>query len=202
MALVGESGCGKSMLALACLGLVPKPGIVRGSVKVAGREVVGRTDRELADLRGGRAAMIFQNPASALNPFFTVGAQLGEVVARHRGLSRAAARQAVIAAFEDVRLPDPEIALGKYPHQMSGGQLQRVMIAMAVACRPVLLIADEPTTALDVTIQAQIIVRRSTSPSRRRSSSCCATWSSAPTSRCSSSPTTWASSRSSATGSR
>jgi len=158
MALVGESGCGKSMLALACLGLVPKPGIVRGSVQVAGREVVGRTDRELADLRGGRAAMIFQNPASALNPFFTVGTQLGEVVARHRGLSRAAARQAVIAALEDVRLPDPEIALGKYPHQMSGGQLQRVMIAMAVACRPVLLIADEPTTALDVTIQAQIIV--------------------------------------------
>jgi peptide/nickel transport system ATP-binding protein len=175
MALVGESGCGKSMLALACLGLVPKPGTVRGSVKVAGREVVGRTDRELADLRGGRAAMIFQNPASALNPFFTVGTQLEEVVARHRGLSRSAARQAVIAAFEDVRLPDPEIALGKYPHQMSGGQLQRVMIAMAVACRPVLLIADEPTTALDVTIQAQIIVllrdlveRTDLSPGRRR----------------------------------
>ncbi len=158
VALVGESGCGKSMLALACLGLVPAPGIVRGSVRLAGREVVGRTDRELAALRGGGAAMIFQNPAAALNPFFTVGAQLEEVVARHRGLSRREAREAVVAAFEDVRLPDPKLALGQYPHQMSGGQLQRVMIAMAVACRPVLLIADEPTTALDVTIQAQIVV--------------------------------------------
>jgi peptide/nickel transport system ATP-binding protein len=158
LGLVGESGCGKSVTALACLGLVPPPGEVTGSIEVHGREVVGRTDAELADVRGGVVAMIFQNPSTALNPFFTVGRQLADAVARHRHLDRRAAHAAAVEALDAVKLPDPVLQLEKYPHQMSGGQLQRVMIAMAIACRPRVLIADEPTTALDVTVQAQIIV--------------------------------------------
>ncbi len=157
LGLVGESGSGKSMTAMACLGLVPKPGQVEGSVKVDGYEVVGRADRELAVLRGGGAAMIFQNPMRALNPFFTVGQQMTEVIRCHRPFDDAEARDAAVDGLRAVHMPDPEIALGKYPHQMSGGQIQRVMIAMALACQPKLIIADEPTTALDVTVQAQII---------------------------------------------
>lgn len=155
--LVGESGSGKSMTAYACLGLVPPPGVVAGSVKVSGREVVGRTERELAQLRGGEAAMIFQNPMKALNPFFTVGRQMTDAIRCHRPLSPADARQAAVDGLRSVHLPDPVFAMEKYPHQMSGGQIQRVMIALALACEPKLLIADEPTTALDVTIQAQIL---------------------------------------------
>ena len=155
--LVGESGSGKSMTASACLGLVPPPGIVSGSVKVSGREVVGRAERELASLRGGEVAMIFQNPMKALNPFFTVGRQMTDAIRCHRPLGKANAEQAAIDGLRSVRMPDPAFALDKYPHQMSGGQIQRVMIALALACEPKLLIADEPTTALDVTIQAQIL---------------------------------------------
>jgi len=156
--LVGESGSGKSLTAMACLGLVPKPGRVTGSVKVDGFEVVGRNEAELGDLRGGGAAMIFQNPMRALNPFFTVGQQMVEVIRCHRPFGQAEATDAAIEGLRSVQMPDPEIALSKYPHQMSGGQIQRVMIALGLACRPKLLIADECTTALDVTVQAQIIV--------------------------------------------
>jgi peptide/nickel transport system ATP-binding protein len=158
VALVGESGSGKSVTAMACLGLAQGSARVTGSIKVAGREVIGRSERELRGLRGGLAAMIFQNPATAMNPFFTIGQQLEHVIRCHRAETRAQARRTAVQALESVRLPDADLLLGKYPHQMSGGQLQRAMIAMAIACKPRLLIADEPTTALDVTIQAQIIV--------------------------------------------
>jgi len=156
--LVGESGSGKSVTASACLGLVPESGRVSGSIEILGREVVGRSDAELTDMRGAKAAMIFQNPGTALNPFFTVGRQLIDIVRRQRKLDSRSARDAALLALKDVRIPDPHTALDRYPHQMSGGQLQRVMIALALACEPALLIADEPTTALDVTVQAQIIV--------------------------------------------
>ena len=158
MGLVGESGSGKSMTALACLGLVPPPGRVTGSVQLDGHEVVGASEAENERLRGAVAAMIFQNPGKALNPFFTLGRQLTDAIARVRVIPRAEAEQAALAALTEVRIGDPKVALHKYPHQVSGGQLQRVMIAMALACRPQLVIADEPTTALDVTIQAQVIV--------------------------------------------
>ena len=158
MGLVGESGSGKSMTALACLGLVPPPGRVTGSIRLDGHEVVGASEADNEGLRGCVAATIFQNPGKALNPFFTVGRQLGDAIAHARRIGRNAARREAAEALATVRVADPDLALQKYPHQMSGGQLQRVMIAMALACEPKLLIADEPTTALDVTIQAQIIV--------------------------------------------
>jgi len=158
MGLVGESGSGKSMTALACLGLVPPPGRVTGSVRLDGHEVVGASEADNKQLRGGVAAMIFQNPGKALNPFFTIGRQLTDAIASVRGLQRPAAERSAMDALTEVRIADPALAMHKYPHQVSGGQLQRVMIAMALACQPKLLIADEPTTALDVTIQAQIIV--------------------------------------------
>ncbi len=156
--LVGESGSGKSITAMACLGLVPPPGQVSGSIQADGYEIIGRKDSELADLRGGSVAMIFQNPMRALNPFFTVGQQMVEVIRCHRAFSRNEAIDAARDGLQAVQMPDPGIALGKYPHQMSGGQIQRVMIALGLACQPRLLIADECTTALDVTVQAQIIV--------------------------------------------
>lgn len=158
MALVGESGSGKSVSALACLGLVPTPGIVKGSIKFEDREIIGQNDRQLASLRGGSIAMIFQNPMAALNPFFTIANQLMAPIRIHRNLDRAAAKKEAITALEKVHLPDPNLMMEKYPHQLSGGQLQRVMIALALACKPKLLIADEPTTALDVTVQAQILL--------------------------------------------
>ncbi len=158
LGLVGESGCGKSVTAMACLGLVPTPGRVQGSIVVDGQQVVGAPEEQLANLRGGKAAMIFQNPGKALNPFFTVGRQITDPIRYHHQLGKAGARDVAVEALKAVRLPDPELALGKYPHQISGGQLQRVMIAMAIACEPILLMADEPTTALDVTIQGQVIV--------------------------------------------
>jgi peptide/nickel transport system ATP-binding protein len=158
MGLVGESGSGKSMTALACLGLVPPPGRVKGRIRLDGHEVVGASEADNTRLRGGVAAMIFQNPGKALNPFFTIGRQLTDAIASVRGLSQAAAQKTAVEAMVEVRIADPALAMHKYPHQVSGGQLQRVMIAMALSCRPKLLIADEPTTALDVTIQAQVIV--------------------------------------------
>jgi peptide/nickel transport system ATP-binding protein len=157
LGLVGESGSGKSMTAMSCLGLMPEAARLGGSIKVAGQQVNGASASQLADLRGGGAAMIFQNPMKALNPFFTVGRQMFDVIGCHRQLSKAQIRAEALSSLEAVSMPDPTLALAKYPHQMSGGQLQRVVIAMALACRPKLLIADEPTTALDVTVQAQII---------------------------------------------
>jgi oligopeptide/dipeptide ABC transporter ATP-binding protein len=144
------------MTALACLGLVPPPGRVTGSIRLDGHEVVGALDNER--LRGSVVAMIFQNPGKALNPFFTIGRQLIDVITEVRLIDRASAKRSAIEALGEVRIADPELAMGKYPHQVSGGQLQRVMIAMALSCRSKLVIADEPTTALDVTIQAQVIV--------------------------------------------
>jgi len=158
LGLVGESGSGKSMTALACLGLVPPPGRVTGSIRLDGHEVVGAPDSDNERLRGSVVAMIFQNPGKALNPFFTIGRQLIDVITEVRLIDRASAERAAIEALGEVRIADPELAMHKYPHQVSGGQLQRVMIAMALSCRPKLVIADEPTTALDVTIQAQVIV--------------------------------------------
>jgi oligopeptide/dipeptide ABC transporter ATP-binding protein len=158
MGLVGESGSGKSMTALACLGLVPPPGRVSGSIRLAGDEIVDAPEAENERRRGRKAAMIFQNPGKALNPFFTIGRQLVDAIANVRRIDRAEAERAALDALNAVRIADPTMALQKYPHQVSGGQLQRAMIAMALACEPELLIADEPTTALDVTIQAQVIV--------------------------------------------
>ena len=158
MGLVGESGSGKSMTALACLGLVPPPGRVSGSIRLDGHEVVGAPEADNRLLRGGTAAMIFQNPGKALNPFFTIGRQLTDAIATVRGVDRGSAERTAIDSLSEVRIADPALAMHKYPHQVSGGQLQRAMIAMALACQPKLLIADEPTTALDVTIQAQVIV--------------------------------------------
>ncbi len=157
LGLVGESGSGKSMTALAILGLVPPPGAVTGSIRLDGVEVVGADKSTLRTIRGGVGAMIFQNPGAALNPYFSIGGQLTEIVMRHRRVGRAAARAILVGAFGDTRLADPELALERYPHQFSGGQLQRIVIATALACNPKLLIADEPTTALDVTVQAQIV---------------------------------------------
>lgn len=157
LGLVGESGCGKSMTANACLGMVAPPGRVTGSIKIHGQEVVGRPEAELRTMRGGQVAMIFQNPMRSMNPFFTLGRQMIDVIRCHRKSSRSEAHSIAVSELKAVRIPDPELALEKYPHQLSGGQIQRALIALALACQPRLLIADEPTTALDVTVQAQII---------------------------------------------
>jgi oligopeptide/dipeptide ABC transporter ATP-binding protein len=158
LALVGESGCGKSMTALSILSLVPKPGRVEaGSVRLAGAELRGLPATALRRIRGARIAMIFQEPATSLNPVQRVGAQVMEAIALHERVSGAEARRRALALFEAVGIPDPEARLRAYPHQLSGGLKQRVMISIALAGRPELLIADEPTTALDVTVQAQIL---------------------------------------------
>ncbi|PLX95046.1 MAG: ABC transporter ATP-binding protein [Desulfuromonas sp.] len=158
MALVGESGCGKSMTALSLLRLLPEPGrIVGGEIRFEDQDLLRLPLLEMRRIRGNRISMIFQEPMTSLNPVFRIGDQIAEVLLLHRGLNHAAAFEQVKELMHQVGIADPEKRLRDYPHQLSGGQRQRVMIAMALACNPKLLIADEPTTALDVTIQAQIM---------------------------------------------
>jgi oligopeptide/dipeptide ABC transporter ATP-binding protein len=159
LAVVGESGCGKSVTAMAVLGLLPRPPaeIRGGSIRFHGQELLSLPEASLRALRGNRISMIFQEPMTSLNPVFTIGDQIGEGLRLHRRLDAEAARLEAARLLELVRIPAPADRLDEYPHQLSGGMRQRVMIAMALACRPELLIADEPTTALDVTVQAQIL---------------------------------------------
>jgi len=158
LALVGESGCGKSITALSIMRLIYPPGkIAAGSIKFKGEELTTASDERLRQIRGNDIAMIFQDPMTSLNPVFTVGEQIAEALRLHRKLDKKQAREAAIASMREVAIPSPERRVDDYPHQLSGGMRQRVMIAMALACDPELLIADEPTTALDVTIQAQIL---------------------------------------------
>ena len=158
LALVGESGCGKSMTAFSILRLVPKPGrVTAGRIIVCGKDVLSLRVNEMRSVRGSDAAMIFQEPMTSLNPVQTVGSQVVEAIRLHERVTVAAARRRTAELFERVGIPDPDARLDAYPHELSGGLKQRVMIAMAISLRPKLLIADEPTTALDVTIQAQIL---------------------------------------------
>jgi oligopeptide/dipeptide ABC transporter ATP-binding protein len=158
LGLVGESGCGKSVTALSLMRLVASPGrVVGGEVLFEGRDLLKLSEGEMRAIRGDDIAMIFQDPMTSLNPVYTVGEQIAEALRLHRQLSRQAARAAAVEAMREVSIPDPARRVDDYPHQLSGGMRQRVMIAMALACDPKLLIADEPTTALDVTIQAQIL---------------------------------------------
>ncbi|WP_315833205.1 ABC transporter ATP-binding protein [Bradyrhizobium prioriisuperbiae] len=157
LGLVGESGCGKSVTALALMGLLPESAVISGSIRLDGRELVGLPDANYCRLRGNRISMIFQEPMTALNPMHTIGHQVAEPLRRHTSCSAAEARKEAIALLDRVGLPDAARRVDAYPHQFSGGQRQRVTIAMALACQPDVLIADEPTTALDVTIQGQIL---------------------------------------------
>jgi peptide/nickel transport system ATP-binding protein len=158
LGIVGESGCGKLMTALSIMGLLPSGGsVAEGSIKLDGRELVGLPRAEMQRIRGNEVAMIFQDPLTSLDPTKTIGYQVAEPVRRHCGASRAAAQDRAVEVLSLVGMPRPRERLADYPHQLSGGLRQRVMIAMALACEPRLLIADEPTTALDVTIQAQIL---------------------------------------------
>jgi peptide/nickel transport system ATP-binding protein len=158
LGLVGESGCGKSVTSLAIMGLLSKASAeVTGSIRFDGFDLLKVPDHTLRDLRGNRLAMIFQEPMTSLNPSYTIGEQIIETVMRHRGMSQAKARLRAIELLRRVHIPSPEQRVDDYPHKLSGGMRQRVMIAMALACDPKLLIADEPTTALDVTLQAQIL---------------------------------------------
>ena len=157
LGMIGESGSGKTMTALAIVGLAPDAARVSGRVLLDGEEMVGRDDRSASALRGDRVAMVFQDPRTALNPVMRIGRQVSEPLRLHRGLRRREAAAAAVELCRRVGLPDPERVARAYPHQLSGGQRQRVGIAMALACRPALLIADEPTTALDVTVQAEVM---------------------------------------------
>ena len=160
LGIVGESGCGKTVTSLAVLGLLPSPParmMEDSSVRFRGQELVGAGEDRLRALRGNEISMVFQEPMSSLNPVYTAGDQIAEALRLHRGLSRKAARAEAVRLLDEVGIPEPGRRVDEYPHQLSGGMRQRVMIAMAIACAPKLLIADEPTTALDVTIQAQIL---------------------------------------------
>lgn len=158
VALVGESGCGKSVTSLSIMGLIPKHvGQVQGSIKLNGRELNGLSAKNIRQVRGKDVAMIFQEPMTSLNPVHKIGKQIGEMIALHTNESKDEIKRKTIDMLQKVGIPNPEKVIGDYPHHLSGGMRQRVMIAMAMACNPSLLIADEPTTALDVTIQAQIL---------------------------------------------
>ena len=158
LGVVGESGCGKSITALSIMGLVPSPPgrVAGGAIRLAGENLVGASDSRLRRMRGSEIAMIFQEPMTSLNPVFTVGQQIAEAIMLHQPVGRDQALRDAVALLDRVGIPSPDIRARDYPHQLSGGMRQRVMIAMAVSCRPKVLIADEPTTALDVTVQAQI----------------------------------------------
>ena len=157
LGLVGESGSGKSQVFMAVMGLLAKNGRAGGSVRFDGREILGLKSQQLNDIRGARMSMIFQDPMTSLNPFLKVSRQLTEVLIQHKGLDEAAARRRAVEMLDVVRIPEAARRIDMYPHEFSGGMRQRVMIAMALLCQPELLIADEPTTALDVTVQAQIL---------------------------------------------
>ncbi len=158
LGIVGETGCGKSITSLSILNLVPPPGKVEaGEIWFEGENLLAKSEKAMRDVRGRRISMIFQNPTSSLNPVFTIGDQLTTVLRTHQDLDKQQLRHKAIEMLHTVKLPDADRMLSKYPHELSGGMLQRVMIGMALSCQPRLLIADEPTTALDVTIQAQIL---------------------------------------------
>jgi peptide/nickel transport system ATP-binding protein len=157
LGIVGESGCGKSVTALSILGLLPKTATVTGSVRFEGVELLGASGAQLRKIRGRQISFVFQEPMTSLNPVLRIGHQIQEVVREHMSLSRSAAKARVVELLDLVHIPDPGRRIEEYPHQLSGGMRQRVMIAMALACDPKILIADEPTTALDVTIQAGIL---------------------------------------------
>lgn len=159
LGIVGESGCGKSVTSLSIMGLIQAPAgkVVDGEILFEGSDLVKKTESEMRRIRGNVISMIFQEPMTSLNPVFTVGEQIMEAIILHQGLDKKAARERAIEMLQKVGIPSPESRVDDYPHQMSGGMRQRVMIAMALSCNPKLLIADEPTTALDVTIQAQIL---------------------------------------------
>jgi oligopeptide/dipeptide ABC transporter ATP-binding protein len=157
LGIVGESGCGKTMTSLSVMGLTPPGGVVGGSIKLAGQEMSGASEKVWEGVRGDRVAMVFQEPMSALNPVMKVGKQIAEVLVRHRDMGWRDAHAEAIELLASVGIPSPKMRAEEYPHRLSGGMRQRAMIAIALACRPALLVADEPTTALDVTIQAQIL---------------------------------------------
>jgi oligopeptide/dipeptide ABC transporter ATP-binding protein len=159
LGIVGESGCGKTVTALSIMGLIPKPAarIVAGEILFDGRDLAPLSERELEDFRGSHIAMIFQDPMTSLNPTLTIGTQITETIRRHFDVSKNQARTRAVELLEEVRIPNARKRLDDYPHRLSGGMRQRVMIAIALSCEPELLIADEPTTALDVTVQAQVL---------------------------------------------